>query len=127
NFRFDPGALFHPGAAYHAGRARAGAMAWPRVARGHGREGGSMKWDWDIARQAMPHLVDGISITAATTAGGMALALVIGLLFAVGRRNRQSVISWLFVGVIEFIRCTPLLVQLFLAYYIVPDFGWNGP
>lgn len=86
-----------------------------------------MKWDWDIARQAMPYLVDGIYVTAATTAGGMALALVIGLLFAMGRRSPQPIIAWMFAGVIEFIRCTPLLIQLFLAYYIVPDFGWNGP
>ena len=86
-----------------------------------------MQWQWDIAAEAMPHLLRGLWITALATLGGIGLALVIGLGLAMLRRTRVRWISWPVGSVVEFIRSTPLLIQLFFVYYLIPDFGWNTP
>ncbi|MGG2478959.1 ectoine/hydroxyectoine ABC transporter permease subunit EhuD, partial [Rhizobium sp. BR5] len=54
---------------------------------------------------------------------GFAIALVLGLVFALLRRSRVKAISWPTAFVVEFLRDTPLLVQLFFLYYVLPDFG----
>ena len=86
-----------------------------------------LDWDWSIAAKALPPLFKGLWITVLATAGGMALALVLGLVLAVLRRSQSRWMAWPAVGVIELIRNTPLLIQLFFIYYWIPDLGWNGP
>ena len=54
---------------------------------------------------------------------GFAIALVLGLVLALLRRSRYKAISWTVAFFTEFVRDTPLLVQLFFLYYVLPDFG----
>ena len=44
-------------------------------------------------------------------AGGLLIAIVLGLFLAIGRRSRQVVIAWPVTLLIEFIRSTPLLIR----------------
>lgn len=82
-----------------------------------------MEWDWDFVWQIMPTLMEGAKITILATLLGFALAAMLGLVFAVARRSTHR---WLARGVsafVAFIRGTPLLVQLYFLFYILPDLG----
>ncbi|MBM7324631.1 ectoine/hydroxyectoine ABC transporter permease subunit EhuD [Agrobacterium sp. S2] len=71
----------------------------------------------------MPIILIGLTVTLKAAAAGFAIALVLGLVFALLRRSRVKMISWPTALVVEFLRDTPLLVQLFFLYYVLPDFG----
>ena len=84
-------------------------------------------WDWNITWNSLPVLLDGLRVTLLATGGGMLLALVLGLLLSILRRSDSRWISWPTAGAIEFIRSTPLLIQLFFVYFLLPEFLWYGP
>ncbi len=52
----------------------------------------------------------------------MPLAMLIGLIVAVGRLYGPWWIRWPFEVYVEFLRGTPLLLQLFVIYYVLPQF-----
>lgn len=79
-------------------------------------------WDWAFAWEILPRLLEGAWITLQATVVGFALALVVGLLLALGRRGPR-LLSWPVTAFIEFVRSTPLLVQLYVLYFILPNFG----
>ena len=83
-------------------------------------------WNWEIAWQVMPYIGEGLIVTLEAVFGGMFLALILGLLWAVLRRTDLAVVSWPTWGVVEFIRSTPLLVQLFFVYYVMIDVVGRG-
>ncbi len=62
-------------------------------------------------------------VTLQATLGGAVLAFVLGLFVALLRRSRNPFVSRPVGAVMEFVRSTPLLVQLFVVYYVLPDFG----
>lgn len=82
-----------------------------------------MEWDWNFVWQIFPTLVEGVKITILATLGGSVLAAIIGLGVALGRRSPNRLLSRTMGFVAEFIRGTPLLVQLYFIFYVLPDFG----
>lgn len=80
-------------------------------------------WEWHFAWEILPDLLDGLVVTLKATGAGIALAMVLGLVLAILRRSRNRLISWPTGAVIEFIRSTPLLVQLFYMFFVLPNFG----
>ncbi|WP_436777506.1 ectoine/hydroxyectoine ABC transporter permease subunit EhuD [Yinghuangia sp. YIM S09857] len=82
-----------------------------------------MNWDWDYAWDIVPDLWDGMLVALEATAYGYVLALVLGLALALLRRSRRRWVSLPVAAVSEFIRSTPLLVQLFFMYYMLPTIG----
>lgn len=86
-------------------------------------------FNWDtsttlsFALSILPILGIGLIVTLEAAAAGFAIALVLGLVFALLRRSRFVAISWPTAFVIEFLRDTPLLVQLFFLYYVLPIYG----
>ncbi|MGY5810368.1 ectoine/hydroxyectoine ABC transporter permease subunit EhuD [Rhizobium sp. LEGMi198b] len=76
-----------------------------------------------FALSILPILGIGLIVTLEAAAAGFAIALVLGLVFALLRRSRFAAISWPTAFVIEFLRDTPLLVQLFFLYYVLPIYG----
>ncbi|WP_112798265.1 ectoine/hydroxyectoine ABC transporter permease subunit EhuD [Rhizobium sp. SYY.PMSO] len=76
-----------------------------------------------FALSILPILGIGLIVTLEAAAAGFAIALVLGLIFALLRRSRFVAISWPTAFVIEFLRDTPLLVQLFFLYYVLPVYG----
>lgn len=77
-------------------------------------------WDWGFAWEQVPDLVQGMLITVAATLLGILIAVVLGLFLALGRRTSIKWISIPVAGFIEFIRSTPLLIQLFFLFYALP-------
>ena len=80
-------------------------------------------FDWQFAWQILPELLQASLYTIGITLVAFAIALVFGLLLAVLRRSRLSWVSWPIACVIEFIRSTPLLIQLYFLYYVMPEYG----
>lgn len=84
---------------------------------------GGALFDWQFAAQILPDLLRASLYTIGITFVAFALALVFGLLLAVMRRARPRWLSWSAASVIEFIRSTPLLIQLYFLFYVMPEYG----
>ena len=90
-------------------------------------------YTWDLttpltyAASILPILLIGLTVTLQAAAAGFALALVLGLAFALQRRSRIKAVALTTAFVVEFLRDTPLLVQLFFLYYVLPDYGITLP
>ncbi len=80
-------------------------------------------FDWSFAWQILPRLLDASLATLGIALGGFAIAVVLGLFLALGRRSRQRWLSWPVTGLIEFIRSTPLLIQVYFLFYVLPNYG----
>lgn len=80
-------------------------------------------WDWDYALEVLPILAEASVVTVQATLLGFLLALVVGLAFAVGRMAGPRWSRMATGGAVEFIRSTPLLIQIFFVYYVMPEFG----
>jgi polar amino acid transport system permease protein len=86
-------------------------------------------YEWDTTTwitytaSILPIILIGLTVTLKAAAAGFAIALILGLVFALLRRSRAKLISWPTAVVVEFLRDTPLLVQLFFLYYVLPEFG----
>jgi len=68
----------------------------------------------------LPSLMDGIGVVVYITLIGFILSLIVGLLLAVGRKSRSKVLNVILGAFVELIRGTPLLVQFFYIYYVIP-------
>lgn len=70
-----------------------------------------------------PELLKGIIVSLQLSAGAMVLGLAIGLPMALARTYGKGIIKSLAIAYIEIIRGTPMIVQLFIIYYGLPDLG----
>ncbi len=82
-----------------------------------------MFWDWSFTWEILPLLAQASVITVEATLLGFLIAAVLGLLFAIGRLYGPAWLSVPLTGLIEFIRSTPLLIQIFFIYFVFPEFG----
>lgn len=84
-------------------------------------------WDWQYVAEFMPTLLGGLVTTIEVTLAAFTLAAVLGLLLALGRRSENPWIAQPIGGFIEFIRSTPLLVQLYIFFFVLPRYGLRMP
>jgi polar amino acid transport system substrate-binding protein len=71
----------------------------------------------------LPMLLKGALVTVEISILAMALAIFLGLALALTRLYGIPPLRWLAVAYIEVIRGTPLLIQLYLIYYGLPNVG----
>ena len=81
------------------------------------------EWRWDFAYEILPKMLWATLNTIMAAGIGYAIALVVGLIFLIGQRTPYKVINILVREIVEFIRSTPLLIQLFFLYFVGPQFG----
>ena len=67
-----------------------------------------------------PSLIDGIGVVVYVTLIGFLLSLIAALLLAIGKLSKNKLLSRILTLFIELIRGTPLLVQFFYIYYVIP-------
>ncbi|WP_019536114.1 ectoine/hydroxyectoine ABC transporter permease subunit EhuD [Paenibacillus ginsengihumi] len=77
-------------------------------------------WDWNYALSVLPELLRALRVTVLATVGGFAVACIAGLMLAIAVRSRWKPLSWAARSFVEFVRSTPLLVQVFFLYYSLP-------
>lgn len=70
----------------------------------------------------LPQLLEGTAVTIRLTVVSMAVALAIGLVVALCRLSRSRTLRALAATYVEFMRGTPLLLQIFYIYYVLPVF-----
>ena len=78
---------------------------------------------FELIKEVGPYLLKGAILTIELTLCAMILALVVGLFLGLGRISKNKLIYSSVTVYIEVIRGTPLLVQLFIIYYALPDYG----
>lgn len=70
-----------------------------------------------------PALLKGAGITIIVSVVSMALAVTLGLFLALVRLYGRAPFTYLSIAYIEIYRGTPLLIQLFILYYGLPNIG----
>ena len=78
---------------------------------------------WAFVSEYHEELLEGLVNTLRIAALGILGAFVIGVVLGAARAHRVPVISPLTVGYVELIRNTPILVQIFMIFYALPQFG----
>lgn len=82
-----------------------------------------MDWRWDFTVEILPRLLLATLNTLMAAGVGYGIALVVGLVFALGQRTPSAVLNRGVREVVEFIRSTPLVLQIFFVFYVGPQFG----
>jgi len=88
-----------------------------------------VKFDLTYTLDALPRLLDGSLVTLKLALLGFTFSVVLATIVTVARTVSKSQIFGAIIAVyISFIRGTPILVQIFLVYYVLPIIGLNiGP
>jgi polar amino acid transport system substrate-binding protein len=73
---------------------------------------------WRLLARYASRLADATAVTIALSVGSFPLAMLLGLLIAVGRLYGPAPIRTALWGYVELIRGTPLMLQLFVLFYL---------
>jgi len=76
-----------------------------------------------LVLDSAPFLLKGTMFTVQISIGGMIFGLLLGFMLALMRLSRFWPLSWLSRFYVSVFRGTPLIAQLFMIYYGLPQFG----
>lgn len=79
-------------------------------------------WDWAFTFEILPTLAKAAVISIEATLLGFVLAATLGLVLAL-LRIAIPWTAWPISVLVELIRSTPLLIQIFFLYFVFPSFG----
>src|SRR5690606_15524227 len=82
-----------------------------------------MSWDWHYAWSVLPPLLRAFVVTLEASLAGFVLAAILGLVWAVSRMAPVRIVAGTVFWIVEFVRSTPLLIQLYFLYYVLPEYG----
>ncbi|RDW14750.1 ectoine/hydroxyectoine ABC transporter permease subunit EhuD [Paracoccus thiocyanatus] len=82
-----------------------------------------MDWRWDFTLDILPRMIAAMGVTLLAALIGYLIAMVLGLVFALGQRTPYPALARITRELVEFIRSTPLILQIFFAFYVAPQFG----
>ena len=82
-----------------------------------------MNWSWDVAFDVLPQLLKGLVVTIEATIVASLIAYILGLAIAILKMSNRKSIRVSLYCITEFIRRTPILVQLYIVFYVLPDYG----
>ena len=74
-----------------------------------------------------PYLLEGAVVTIELSVISMACAIVLGLLVALGRLSQIRALDWFLQAYLEIWRNVPLIVQLLVIYFTLPEIGLTLP
>lgn len=84
----------------------------------------NVTWDWALAWEALPALLEGFfKVTLLVTVLSTAIAAVLGLVIAFVRRTAPKPVAGVVTFIVNFIRMTPIVVQLMFAYFTFTTVG----
>jgi len=82
-----------------------------------------LDWRWDFTWEILPRLIVATGNTLLAAGLGYAIAVVLGLVLALAQRTPSRVVTAVAREAVEFIRSTPLVLQIFFVFYVGPQFG----
>lgn len=86
-----------------------------------------MNFDVDYLTSLTPMLLKASVVTLAATLCGSVIAAILGLILAIARQNHRLPIRISATAFVEFVRSTPLLIQLYFLFYVFPLYGLQLP
>ena len=89
----------------------------------HSNRGKFLTIDWDIIVKSIPLLAEGIVVTLQVSAIAAVLGLLLGVICGLGALSRSRPVRWIVTAYVDFIRGTPLLIQIFLVFFALPMVG----
>jgi His/Glu/Gln/Arg/opine family amino acid ABC transporter permease subunit len=81
--------------------------------------------DWSIIVMALPILAVGLLATLKVCLAAIAIGIVLGFALGFGAQSRFRAVRIAVLAYVDFVRGTPLLVQIFLVYFALPVIGIN--
>jgi len=92
-----------------------------------------MVFDIEFAIKIFPKILEAVPITLFITIFSIVIGLIIGLFIAICRINKVPILKNIAAIYVSFIRGTPILVQLYVVFYGLPELftylhesrGWN--
>jgi len=81
-----------------------------------------MIWDWTYTVEILPILAKASIVTIEATLLSFVIALILGLILALLRMS-GPVVGWLASAFVELVRSTPLLIQIFFLFFVLPRVG----
>jgi len=84
-------------------------------------------WDWQYAFSIVPALLAGIRLTILATLFGSIVSFALGLVWTLVRLARIRRVTPAVEFFVQFVRGTPLLVQLYFLFFIFPEWGVSLP
>lgn len=82
-----------------------------------------LDWRWDFTFAILPRLLEATINTLIASGLGYLIALIVGLIFALAQRTHYKPLTFVVRESVEFIRSTPLILQIFFIFYVGPQFG----
>ena len=82
--------------------------------------GNGYVWDFSAFFRFLPFLLDGLKVTLSVSLLATGVGSAIGLLVALLRLSPIAVLRWIAAFYVDFLRSTPLLVQLIWVYFALP-------
>ena len=79
------------------------------------------RWNWSGVWQYRAQFFIGWLTTLGVSAGAMVFSVIVGFLLMAGRRAPWQAARVFCGGLVEFLRGTPLLVQLLIGYYVIAN------
>jgi polar amino acid transport system permease protein len=76
-----------------------------------------------FAVQILPALLQATDISLLVTICSFLIAMILGIPLMLLRRSGSAIASRCTAFVVQFIRSTPLLVQIYFLFYVLPDIG----
>jgi polar amino acid transport system permease protein len=80
-------------------------------------------WKWNFTFEILPRLLEATVNTLIAAGLGYLIALIVGLIFALAQRTRFTLLTVAVREFVEFVRSTPLVLQIFFVFYVGPQFG----
>ena len=75
---------------------------------------------FDAVYNNLPFLLEGLYLTLLISGLALVFSMVLGVFVALGRLSKSRILSFASAAYIEIFRDTPVLVQLFWVYYVLP-------
>ena len=86
-----------------------------------------MVFDWGLVEKSIPLLATGLLMTLKICALAIVFGTLLGALLGLASLSRLKPARWAVMAYVDFIRGTPLLIQIFLVYFALPVIGINLP
>ena len=80
-----------------------------------------MELDYSIIYNSFPLLLKGAGVTLEITAMSVGLGLILGLFLGLGQLSKSKIFRWPAKVHVDVIRGTPLLIQIFIIYFALPN------
>ena len=85
------------------------------------------KRGWVVVQDYFPVLVKSAGLTVVLAGLSFPLAVLAGILIAVGRLYGPAWVRLPLTAYVEFLRGTPLMLQLYFIFFLLPELGVNIP